>query len=342
MSIRNLLITMPLLFTRTLAMCECGYVMGDSGDYFTNTIANDFTVASDTMDPNDSANFSSAWTLSTQSISSSEVAPLSRTYDPVNVWIQDGTLRLRQVAYTEANAAAKDTVDCAAIVTKEQEIKYGSFRTTMRVDYDPESVETGFVSGWFFYKDDDNEIDIETLGVDDGDSTYHYTCQPSSGSDQQQPIPWTEYQEQRFDWSESKATFYQDHREVWQTDKEVPEVSGTMRLNIWANNNSFSGMPSSTNVTTYVKSLLLYYNTTSSNEGTDKIFNEACEAAGGKSNETVCTSPEFVPRSSQSIAETNRKESTAGSSARPRGEPPSLLTHGVLVGLLSVICWCFL
>lgn len=59
-------------------------------------------------------------------------------------------------------------------------------------------------------------------------------------------------------------------------------------MNLWADGSAWSGRPSATNVTMSVKSIMLFYNTTTSEAGTDQAFNTACQDAGGKNNFAVC------------------------------------------------------
>lgn len=59
-------------------------------------------------------------------------------------------------------------------------------------------------------------------------------------------------------------------------------------MNLWADGSAWSGRPSATNVTMSVRSVLLFYNTTASEAGSDQTFNKACQDAGGRSNFAVC------------------------------------------------------
>lgn len=61
-----------------------------------------------------------------------------------------------------------------------------------------------------------------------------------------------------------------------------------MQMNLWADGSAWSGRPSATNVTMSVRSILLFYNTTTSEAGADQSFNKACQDAGGRNNFAVC------------------------------------------------------
>ena len=135
-----------------------------------------------------------------------------------------------------------------------------------------------------------------------GLNNIHYTNQPSTihnldgtatevqGSTTLAPIsqPWTEYQTHRFDWSSDQVTFYQGPTAVWSSSVNVPQVGGTMNLNVWANGGTWTGYPSKTDVLFRVQKIAMYHNTTASQVGNDWAFNERCWAAGGLDANTVC------------------------------------------------------
>lgn len=59
-------------------------------------------------------------------------------------------------------------------------------------------------------------------------------------------------------------------------------------MNLWADGSAWSGDPSTTNVTMSVRSIMIFYNTTASEAGTDQAFNKACQSVGGANNFAVC------------------------------------------------------
>lgn len=58
-------------------------------------------------------------------------------------------------------------------------------------------------------------------------------------------------------------------------------------INIWANNGSWSGPPSSRDVTLQIEQIRLYFNTTTSNAGQDEQFNAQC-AQAKNDDKAVC------------------------------------------------------
>jgi len=280
------------LYSRpTTAICDCGYRLKDTGDYYTNSVSTEFSSSSSSEAY---SNLSSSWTIVNGSRPQSNNA-LTLDYESSNVWIENGSLMVRQVAYP-ANASSSTPVSGAEIETVEQNILHGSFRVTASLEYESDANEKGFVFGWFFYYDDDNEIDIEVLGRE-GINSVQYTTQPTTDANGNNitgasvagtlSTPSTSMQEYRFDWVPSLVRFYQGTKLSHSTTVNVPSVSGSLRLNLWSTGNSFSGTTSTVNVTASVNSLVLYYNTSASEAGNDSSFNNQCSQAGGVKSETA-------------------------------------------------------
>jgi hypothetical protein len=59
-------------------------------------------------------------------------------------------------------------------------------------------------------------------------------------------------------------------------------------INLWANNGSWSGPPSTQDVVMEIQYVNLYFNTTESEVGRDKVFRRACEKARERGEEAVC------------------------------------------------------
>ncbi|KAI9835434.1 MAG: hypothetical protein M1819_002352 [Sarea resinae] len=276
------------------ARCECGYRLQDTDAYYTYLLTSNFTNYTDATALNSrSANFSTDWTVQSWSSNATQSDPFPRTYSESNVFIQDGVLVMRQGAYSVADREANRSVSIAAIVSKRDDFLHGSFRAVFNV-----SEDRGSVGGFFWYHDNDNEIDIEVLTKEANDTTIHYTTHPSVDS-RDNPIPgastaetlmlpWTELQEHRFDWSKNSITFFENSRALHNTTVNIPRVGGSVQMNLWADGSQWSGTPSLKNVTMNVQSIQIFYNTTDSEDGTDKGFNSACNVAGGPSHKTVC------------------------------------------------------
>jgi hypothetical protein len=59
-------------------------------------------------------------------------------------------------------------------------------------------------------------------------------------------------------------------------------------INLWANNGSWSGPPSTQDVVMEIRYVNLYFNTTDSEAGRDVVFRRACEEARARGEEAVC------------------------------------------------------
>lgn len=280
----------------TAAVCECGYVLTATNQYFTHTFTNNFTALPDTTTEANLTRSLPDWEIQEYKFSAdNKTGILGRQNAMSSVWIKDGLLHLLQKGY-----GANDTgpVQVAELQSINQDFFHGSFRARYRV-VQVKGATGGSVAGFFLYYDDQNETDIEVL-TKDGERAIHYTNHPSyeaatdtlvpgAAFTHQLARPWNEFHEHRFDWSEGFSAFYVNNVNVLNITKNVPTHEGKLILNVWANNGSWSGPPSSNDVYMDVEYILMYYNTTDSAAGNDEAFNRACEFAGGNEQRgTVC------------------------------------------------------
>lgn len=129
--------------------CECGYVLHDTGAYFTHVLSSNFSAYPDATSLNTNpatSNLSRDWTVQSWSAGTGPDNPIPRRNDEANVYVQDGTLTMRQIGYTAQDKADNKSVSIAAIVSKEDQILHGSFRTVLKV-----SEDRGSVGGFFWY-----------------------------------------------------------------------------------------------------------------------------------------------------------------------------------------------
>lgn len=165
-------------------------------------------------------------------------------------------------------------------------------------------------------QDDRHEIDIEilTTEIEDDKMLVHYTVHPSKDDDDivfqnataviplKGDNPGSTFQRHRFDWTNGELRFYQNSDLVLTMNDRIPQVAGHVYMNLWADGGSWSGSPSPTDVLMTIRLIAVYHNTSSSEVGTDDVFNLRCERAGGPSEQTVCLdtmveSGEIVPSS---------------------------------------------
>src|SRR5690606_20359282 len=116
--------------------CECGYLMEDTGDFWTHSIINNFSKY-----PNSAAGeptvkaISKDWRVSTWE----NGAPRGRSYKKDNIRIEDGLLKLKQSAYSDADRTAGAKIIGAEIFTNNEDVLFGSIRSEYRVVVEPET-----------------------------------------------------------------------------------------------------------------------------------------------------------------------------------------------------------
>ncbi|KAF9871064.1 hypothetical protein CkaCkLH20_11481 [Colletotrichum karsti] len=194
-------------------------------------------------------------------------------YEVANSFIQDGYLTLR----VPGNQAAKP-FKSAEVVTQVTNIKYASVRTVAILADPP-----GVCNGMFFYKNDNQESDIEWLSDSltqsnngrgntrkiwfanqdadgDGQKTWTAVAAPAN--------PTATEHEYRIDWvaaaggSPAMVKFYLDGQESWRTTKDVPTVAGPWVFNNWANGDKgWSCGPPGKDADFKIKEIDIYYNT---------------------------------------------------------------------------------
>lgn len=143
-------------------------------------------------------------------------------------------------------------------------------------------------------QDDAQELDIEvvTPGTSIVNDTINYTTQPSVNADWSRipnatlslPLQNTisEFRTHRFDCDSKKGvSYFLDEKLVHTDNHNLPREGGSLQLKLWADGNKWwSGMPSKTDVRMHVKSIVAYFNTTSSLNN-DK-WNDRCARAGSQ------------------------------------------------------------
>ncbi|KAF8254158.1 hypothetical protein K440DRAFT_652229 [Wilcoxina mikolae CBS 423.85] len=188
---------------------------------------------------------------------------VARKYDAENVWLENGRLHLRQMGY---DMDSDEPVSVAEVHSRRNDIFHGSFRMRYEATQEP-GAKGGSVAGFFFY--------------------------------------YTSRGQHRFDWTNASVKFYQNSLLKRQILKNIPKhvclsltffvavfisnngSPGKIMFNLWANNGSWSGPPSTKDVKVEIHYVDLYFNTTDSNDGKDDEFNKACGAARGQSG-AVC------------------------------------------------------
>lgn len=164
--------------------------------------------------------------ISTYPIGSS---PFTQLYTKSNVAVASKSLQLKV-----PGGQTTSPILGAEISTKDKDILYGSVRTTMKA-----STVAGTCHGAFFYKDDNQEVDIEIITG----HTYegvHYTNQKSSANSAASTLgkdlpsdATTVFQEYRIDWVPGRTDFYLDGRLQSSLTDNVPSTPGSWLWNNW-------------------------------------------------------------------------------------------------------------
>lgn len=188
-------------------------------------------------------------------------APFSQIYQKENVAVGGGTLQL-----TVPGGQNASPICGAEIATTDKDILYGSVRTMMQI-----STVGGTVHSHFFYKDDNQESDIEilTATLDQG---AHYTNQRLIPGGQAttvtKPMPddaTTAMHEYRIDWLQDRTDFFLDGQLQQTFTDNVPNTAGAWLWNNWSNgDHTWSAGPPEQDNVMKVGKVEMYYNRTGS------------------------------------------------------------------------------
>jgi len=138
---------------------------------------------------------------------------------------------------------------------------FGRYRSTLK-----SSPQSGTVSAMFFYKNDNNEIDVEILSkqndihrvnfVTHGPASETYTV--DLGFD-----PSTDFHEYGFDWATSSIKYFVDgHKVAEATGANVPYITGTFILNHWSDGGVWSAGPPTAESNMVVKEISVLWDPT--------------------------------------------------------------------------------
>ncbi|RUS27128.1 concanavalin A-like lectin/glucanase domain-containing protein [Jimgerdemannia flammicorona] len=237
------------------ASCECGYLVSRGSNLapqlFTNSIVTDFTDGR-TVD------IGTYWQRSNYGIDghpNNNPPQLAQWYYPEDVYktsegLADG-LAIRVKAYDGSGTVSGG----------------------------------GVAQGFFFYKDNTNEIDIEILSGDPnsigGPDSLHFTNQPgitdapAAGFD-----PAADFHDYRIDWIPGKSEMWVDGTFRSSHTTGVPTVPGEIIINCWSNGDpTWSQGPPTSDALLRVRNTALYFNHT--NEAENDAFDSQCAHATG-------------------------------------------------------------
>lgn len=209
-----------------------------------------------------------------------EHATHNHAFSPANVAFDSSYLTLTVKGPTPAGAA----VSSAEVVTTDDTILYGSFRTTAILPTVP-----GAVVGFFSYVNPGGEQDMEFLTNLTAQSNDPYNT-GLPGTPRTPPLQLTnhaadfasskhavaagaatatsEEHEYRLDWAPGLSRYFIDGEEVQRFEELVPDVASTLIWNSWANGDvGFTTGPPNEDVVTRIRKVEMYYNSTQTGGG---------------------------------------------------------------------------
>ena len=164
--------------------------------------------------------------ISTYTIDSS---PYTQQYTTSNVAVGDTSLQLKV-----PGGQSSSPVLGAEVSTQATDILYGSVRTFIKASTVP-----GTCHGAFFYKDDNQEVDIEII-TGNRWKGVHYTNQKCTENAQpttiQMALPQNAcevFREYRTDWLPGRTDFYVDGKLQKSMTSNVPTTPGSWLWNNW-------------------------------------------------------------------------------------------------------------
>ncbi|PKS12918.1 hypothetical protein jhhlp_000259 [Lomentospora prolificans] len=298
------------------ADCECGYITNVGGSKektaFAELLESDFTRA-------DAINSENNWMVASFNISKEETHGIyGLNFRPSNVV----TFANKKVPLARAEIAKpaklpnqglelvvsskleQDMASVAELDSRRADLKYGSYRTSMKLTDMP-----GTCAAFFWYFNETQEIDMEFLSREFDAHTGLYPVNlivqsprapnadynpQKSGNFIRADLPFnptTGYHEYRFDFLPGEVYFYADGKVLAKiSGAAVPEHPGHLILQHWSNGNSvWSGGPPAKDTSISVRYVKAYFNSTDAARQHDS--NIKCEQAKGKKN-AVCEIPD--------------------------------------------------
>ena len=156
-------------------------------------------------------------------------SPFTQHYTTSNVVVASESLQLKVPGGQSASPILG-----AEISTQHKDILYGSVRTTMKA-----STIAGTCHGAFFYKDDNQEVDIELITGHTFEGVHYTNQRTSAGAEPstlRKPLPsdaTTVFQEYRIDWVPGRTDFYLDGQLQKSLTDNVPSTPGSWLWNNW-------------------------------------------------------------------------------------------------------------
>ncbi|KIY73010.1 glycoside hydrolase family 16 protein [Cylindrobasidium torrendii FP15055 ss-10] len=189
-----------------------------------------------------------------------ESTPVAHRFSKDHVTLGDGVLEMKVSAYTSGSILSSEIASYDSFL-------HGSVRVTMK-----SSKTAGVCEGIFFYKNDNQETDIElltTTSLEASDSvpagywTTNQAVVPGGQSTSKNIAfgfnPTDDFHEYRIDWAEGSTTFFVDGTQVNKLTDNVPTEASAFIFNAWSSGDKFwSAGPPTADSVTQIRKIELY------------------------------------------------------------------------------------
>ncbi|CAE6469728.1 unnamed protein product [Rhizoctonia solani] len=281
--VRSLLLT-PLAIAAASAAtlserqssCACGY-RDSTGAVWRESIVSDFTAGAEAAVSQNYYKFTGE--------EYHENVPYGMYYNTNNVYPYNDGLGIKTSGFSGSGL-----VQTGGIGTLRSDILYGTFRMRATVPSEP-----GVCFGFFTYKSDTQEADIEFLSSDaDYYQHVHQTNQPGLINGDTDPnayrsivipgVDFTAFHEHRLDWLPGNTKYYFDGSLKSTVSKNSPTVPSSLLANVWSDGGSgWTKGPPKKDAVANIYYIKAYFNSTSLSASQ---FNSRCAAS---SNKTPCS-----------------------------------------------------
>ena len=150
--------------------------------------------------------------------------------DSTNVSVDSGNLVLRVDSGTGIGAQ----------VNSPEVFHYGYYSAEIKAAA-PTTGPEGICQGFFYYFDDNSEIDVEILSAEPGYVNFVVHGVDRDHFKIEVPNQDTEYHEYGFDWQAGRVDFYLDGGIVATTTQDIPSQVGTLIINAWSDEDDWAG-----------------------------------------------------------------------------------------------------
>lgn len=250
---------------RSIQDCDCGFIdsKDPTGSTFNSLLLFDFTKAT-------RADFNHVFIPASYNVTKA-ASPYVRSYNTANALVSPEGLQLTCSVSTDGKS-----IPSAGIFTREKSFFYGSYRAEYVL---PATPEPGTVTGFFHYKNDTSEIDVEYISAK-APKALQYSVKPQqylfNGAASKATLaldPLDETSEWSFVWTPEAVVYGKSSTTI---KMNVPQAPGRIMLNHWSDGNRyFSQGPPQKDSSVIIRRL-------------QAVYNDATETEAGGEQRMVC------------------------------------------------------